>query len=234
MLKIAVDESGSDQNASAICVVACWTTSTQWRHFAKEWAPYAAKYPQGFHASKASPEDNVALAGLINRRVQAGIATTIDYDDFKSVVPHTLKSRFGAEYSTAIQAIALVLKHFWDRHNIRWTGWVLEAGHAGEASAKEFLDRRVRDPAWHILSHTWVNKTAVITHAPDLVSHEIARCFGKDPSPLLRGLQQTIIHRHFSKAELVEAVRKGNEALRLTKRHQELSRASRKRRSRNK
>jgi hypothetical protein len=227
MLKVAIDESGSHE-APAIVVVACFATSTQWNHFRREWTPRACKYSGEFHSADASDSDLDYLTSLLTRRL-GGLATTIDYADFRDVVPEWIKSRFGAEYSTGIQAIALVLRHFCTKHGIRWMNWVLEAGHQGQASAELYLQKIVGNQDWHIRRHSWVGKEEVITHAPDLVAHEIGACYNREPSQRLKEIYRSVAYRPFSREELAEAVKRVTPLMTAERREKELQRARRKR-----
>jgi hypothetical protein len=202
MLKVRVDESGIHNSAPAICVASCWTTSTQWGHLTKDWAPRAARYKHGYHATKASDEDNAALAALVRRRVANGIALTIAYDDFNAVVSHTLRSRFGAEYVTALRVTVLVLSKVCQHEGYKWMSWILEAGCPGQSAADRLLTSIAHDPEFHLHSHTWASKADLTTHAADLIAHLFANERAGISSPLSAAVGPQIVAHHVTREEL--------------------------------
>jgi hypothetical protein len=203
VLKVAVDESGSHQDSPAICVAACFANAAQWRTYESSWRPTAEKYlPKGYHAAEASDADNAVLATILAQTLK-GIVITISYDDFREVVTKNIRSVFGAEYNAAVRACAYTLRHWCDRYRVPYMTWVLESGHKGESSVNTFLSAIRRDRSWRIWSHEWVGKEDLVTHASDLVSHEVAACYGRPASPLLESMGPEIVRRHFTRKELV-------------------------------
>jgi hypothetical protein len=105
MLKATIDESRSDDRSPVLSVGCCLGEAAQWRRFLSRWAPYAAKYPKGFHATKARDAENEALFAIMKAELPAALAVTINYEDTKSIVPPKLRGRFGEEYATCIRAV---------------------------------------------------------------------------------------------------------------------------------
>jgi hypothetical protein len=209
MYRVAIDESGSHEGAPALVVAACLMTSTQWGHFGREWGPTARKYPKGFHATDAVPEDRERLADVLDRRLEVAMAISIDYEEFKALVPQKIKSAFGSEYVSGIRAIAVTLAGWCEKNRINWLAYILEVGHKGEGSAKQFFDEIVRRPHTHVFSHTWVGKENLITHAPDLIAYELARCYGKPHSATLTRLEPRLLCTHFDRESLASAAETG-------------------------
>lgn len=214
VLKVSVDESGTHGNAPALVVAACVATPNGWKQIRRAWAPRAAKYPNGYHATKARDEDNLFLANLLPEHLEASLAVVVPYEVFKFVVPHEHRSRFGAEYATGIRACVHVLAYWCDHHWYDWTTWVLEAGHKGESSARQFLDSILRRPGGHVWSHAWVGKDDLVTHAPDVVSHAIVQKLEQDGrSPLLEAVLKSTVIRAFDRPTLQKAVTKGYDTI---------------------
>ena len=230
VLKVSVDESGSHGSSPILVVAACIATPKGWKKIRNEWGPRANAYPEGYHATKAKNQDNLFLASLLPEYLEASLAVVIPYEVFRAVVPHSHRSRFGAEYTTAIRACTHVLAHWCDRHWYDWTTWVLEAGHKGEDAARQYLDSIVGIAGGHVHSHAWVGKRDLITHAPDVVSHAILSSVeGDGPvrTPLLTEVLRSTAVRSFDRETLAEAVEKGTTTIRKQKRSAELARARR-------
>jgi hypothetical protein len=228
MLKAAVDESGSDDRSSVLCVACCLATARQWRRFSNRWYPYAAKYPKGYHATKARDSDNEALAGIMEEELTAALAITINYQDVKAIVPDKLRGRFGEEYATCIRAVVMLLQNWCEKHNERWVALVLESGHRGQSAANNYIESILPDPYWHIWSHTWARKEELVTHPADLVAHVIATSFARKPSPLVGRIRKAIVHRHFTEGDLKEMVEHGERTVREYERRRDSERAKRK------
>jgi hypothetical protein len=214
MLKAAIDESGTHDGAPCICVAACLGAVSQWKQFCRDWEPRATKYVErgGYHAKMGSTDDNAFLASIIERWLW-GMAVTISYDDFKRV-PHRLKSKFGAEYVTALRIIAVVLQHYCETNEIRWISWVLEAGHKQQEAADRFLtDLEKNRPDFRVWGHDWVTKAEIITHSADLVAHVAARSYGGERLSLMDVIEKSVLVRHWALADLLESVEGGEQML---------------------
>ena len=221
VLKVSVDESGTHGGAPALVVTACVGTPKGWTRILRKWRPRAANYPKGYHATQARDEDNLFLASLLQPHLEASMAVVIPYEVFKAVVPHEHRSRFGAEYATAIRACVHVLAHWCDNYWYDWTTWVLETGHKGENSARRFLDSILGLPASHVHSQAWVGKNDLVTHAPDVVSYAIVSTMESArpaSTRLLAEVRKSTMVRAFDRPTLEEAVAKGYDTIKQQRR----------------
>ena len=214
MIKATIDESGTHDKAPCICVAACLGENmVQWTQFSREWAPRAAKYPKGFHSTAASDYDKAVLANLIERWGLIGYAISISYDDFNTIVTRRLRSRFGAEYVTALRVIALVLREHCEANEIDRISWVLEHGHREQKGADRFLSGLEDRGDFRIWAHKWAPKADITTHPADLVAHLAAGAFEGKKSPLLDVIKRRMQVRHFERHELAETVANGEKMM---------------------
>ena len=224
---VGVDESGTHNHAPCICVAAVFGRQQQWNQLARDWGPRARYYEEHrkpYHATGALDKDNALLA-QVTARWLGGLALTIDYETFQDVVTHHIKSKWGAEYQTALRAIAYILANYVHHEHIDWMTWVLEAGHSEQSAANKYLGELVeRRPGFRILSFRWADKRDITTHPADVASHVFARVQAGETVPLADTLATAIRHRHWERAELEESVEKGEIFRRELAREKQLER----------
>lgn len=232
---VGVDESGTHDKAPCICVAAVFGRQQQWDELARAWGPRARWYAEnrnGYHATSALRKDNELLANETARWLQ-GLALTIDYKDFREVVTDGIRGEWGAEYQTALRAIAYVLSGYWRAHNIEWTTWVVEAGHSEQSAADKYLRELVkRRRDFRVMSYRWCGKEEIITHPADLAAHVFARRYAGETVPLADVLSTAVLHRHWERSEMEESVKQGEPFLREIQRERKRDK-NRRRRERN-
>lgn len=170
--RVAIDESGYHEGAPCIAAGAVYAFKRQhWREYERDWFPRAVWYRDvGFHSTKARADDLDVLAAAVGRWLHA-FAITISYDDYQSVVPHRIRSRYGGEYSTAIRALVHLLGIV-AKDRKENAIFVLEAGHREQ----QIVHKMLTDAKGHtfVADHMWVGKDNIATHAADLIAHVAA------------------------------------------------------------
>lgn len=231
VMKVTVDESGTDDQAPCIAVAVCYALKPEhWREYKRDWSPTAKKYEdEGFHAVDADAADLQVLAKATANWL-AGFALTIGYDDFDAVVPHRVRSQFGAEYATAIRVMLHSFTDYCLKNDILG-GFtlVLESGHAEQPAVDKTLTATAnargpggaRSALW---SHQWVGKEDITTHCADLFSHLAAPTRNGAHPPLLDELfrpnpiRKFYVH-HMTRQELEAAVETLYEYKKWKRRH---------------
>jgi hypothetical protein len=200
MIKAAVDESGTHDNRALLCVAFCLATSTQWRHFEREWSAVRILPPgvKHYHAKDRRCDDLTAkLIPLMERRMSRMVAVTLREPDYRAVASPRLLGFIGGGYAMAVQ-FGIYKIHDWLWEQGQRIAYVLESGHKGEGAVQRFLSvlsnshdlrRRAR-----YVSHAWLPKGEPILDPADLVSHEISTCDGEISERVQRLTKRLAIH----------------------------------------
>jgi hypothetical protein len=135
-------------------------------------------------------------------------AVTIPYADFRDIAPAPFLAEVGGEYAIGVTACIQLLQEWVDGYRRKDTkiAYLVEAGHKNSSRVEEAFKALLANPAlstkWKVAKFDWGGKDDLILHPPDLVSHELASCYGSADSPVLTTLKQSIRHYRMDPADM--------------------------------
>jgi hypothetical protein len=234
MIKAAVDESGTHSRRALLSVAFCLATSTQWKHFEREWSaarvlPFGVKH---YHAKDRRCDRLTSqMIPLLSRRMSHILAITLREEDYRESASARLLGFVGGGYAMAMQ-FGIYQVHKWLWRQDQRVAYVLESGHKGEGAVQRVLSVVANSPNLRrrarYVSHTWLPKGEPILDPADLVSHEVSTA-GGEITDRLRILGKLLTVHHVSHEAIDTATEAIEEGFRRDRHARQVAKRNRKR-----
>jgi Protein of unknown function (DUF3800) len=175
------DESGTHSNSSIICVAGYLFAPEQRQRFDQEWMEVLKAYNLPYfrmsecaHAAGAfRGRKNICalvakqLIGIIKRRAELGMATSISETDYVEHIPSEWRLMMGSAYSWCIRWAMGLVRDWVERHNFQGTiSYFFESGHQHQAWTNRWLretfGRMGPTDSHRYVSHTFASKVPTI------------------------------------------------------------------------
>jgi len=153
----------SQRESGIFCVAGFAFATQQVKKFVKEWSALFAPYPGGLHMRDLTNRTRafqgidkreqerliVKAARIISRRMSAGFAVSCNVNEVNNLAPLIRGMRgFEHAYSLCCYLSMIAVGEFLEKSgSSERVTYVFEAGHPGEAEAREFMRRVVQIPA---------------------------------------------------------------------------------------
>lgn len=148
----------------------------QWAAFQAEWRPLIAGLKKPFHAK--NPECRklaLPLAELMRRHTILSCTVSFSMADYRKVVPHEVRSRFGSQYQLGVQGVLGTFSLWSKEARADQISYFVESGHSGFALVSKYLDAVCRSEElkelWSIQEWHPASKADLPCHCADAVSH---------------------------------------------------------------
>lgn len=171
-----VDESQTDGHTktSHFAVAGTLATVEEWKAFEEEWRPLASALNEPYHAKKHK-HLAVPLAEIMARHTTLSCYAAFSMVDYLRLVPHDLKSNFGAHYQLGLQMVLGTFSEWTKETNMGRVAYFVERGHPGFAHAATYLNAICstdeNQDTWNV--ETWgpASKRDLPVSCPDSVSY---------------------------------------------------------------